>query len=432
MRKALFVICATASVSDASALKPLDDFLRGARTSSADNLEARALRLRSRAEATAELGRALPGVELRGTYTRNEFDTALELPALGAAPATRVTITPKDQLDGAATLDVPLIDLSSFARIAAARTSARAAAREQASTDLRVQSIVAQDYHQLVANLALVQASRRSLEVAREGLRIAETRHEAGAAAPLDVDRARAEVERNVQQLASAEFDVSVVARALESTTGMTPELDGEVFLADDLHEEAPLERFQSAEDQIPQIAAATLTSAASEEQARAQRLSLVPSLSGSVTQRWTNAEGFGREAWWQAVVGLTWRFDVTTIGDIRAQAAAAEAARAREKRVRLSARDDIHRTWMAVRTNIARGRSARVQAEVSARAAERALDRYQVGEAAQLDLLQAQRDAFTAEATRIQAYADLVNSRAQLRLAAGESLVGPREVEKR
>lgn len=41
-----------------------------------------------------------------------------------------------------------------------------------------------------------------------------------------------------------------------------------------------------------------------------------------------------------------------------------------------------------------------------------------------QLDLLQAQRDAFIADVNRIQADAELANARAQLRLASGRSLV--------
>ena len=43
---------------------------------------------------------------------------------------------------------------------------------------------------------------------------------------------------------------------------------------------------------------------------------------------------------------------------------------------------------------------------------------------ATQLDLLQAQRDAFQAEVTRIQTDANLINARAQLRLASGWSLL--------
>ncbi len=422
--KVLLTIGGLVLGAQASALQPLDEFLRGARTSSTENAEARAARRQLGAEADATLGRALPRLSLGGTYTRNEFETTLRLPGDGG-PATTVTVTPRDQLDGAATLDVPLIDLASFARIAAARTSAGASAQQQAATELRVQSLVSQNYHQLVANLALVEASRRALDVAQASLRIADARHRAGSTPVLDVDRARAEVERNVQQLASADLGVSLVARALESLSGISPEVERGVSLADDLHEEPPLERFQAPDDEIPALAAAIKSRVAQEQQARAQRLSLVPSLNANLTERVTNAEGLaGRDAYWQAVVGLTWSLDLTTIAGIRAQEAAAEGARAREQRARLAARDDIHRAWTTVRTNIARSRSARVQAEVSGRAEELALERYQAGVAAQLDLLQAQRDAFAAAAARIQADADLVNSRAQLRVAAGKSLL--------
>lgn len=409
----------------ASALQPLDLFLRAARTASVDTAEARAARRQLRAEADAALGRALPRLSLRGAYTRNEFESVLQLPATAGAPATAVTLTPKDQLDGTATLDVPLVDLSSFARIGAARTSAKAAATQVESTVLRVESLVSQDYYQLVANATLVEVSRQAVAVARESLRIAEQRHAAGTAALLDVDRARAEVERNVQQLAAAELQVSLVARALQSLTGVVPEVDGEVRLVDDLREEPPLERFQVPDEEIPALAAAIQDRVASEQQARAERLSLVPSLGARVTEHVTDAEGLGgREAAWQAVVALDWSFDLTTLAGIRAQDAAAEGARAREQRVRLAARDDIHRAWRTVQANIARSRSARVQAEVSARAAELAFERYEVGDAPQLDLLQAQRDAFAAQAARIQADADLVNARAQLRVAAGQSLL--------
>ena len=162
-----------------------------------------------------------------------------------------------------------------------------------------MQSLVSQNYYQLVANLALVGASREALEVARASLRIAEERHEAGATALLDVDRARAEVERNVQQLAAAELQVSLDARALQSLTAIAPALEGEVRpLADDLHEEPPLERFQPPEAELPAIAAARQRSAAADQQARAQRLALVPSLAASVTERVTSAEGLaGRDA---------------------------------------------------------------------------------------------------------------------------------------
>ena len=61
---------------------------------------------------------------------------------------------------------------------------------------------------------------------------------------------------------------------------------------------------------------------------------------------------------------------------------------------------------------------------EAAAHASLQARERYRAGTITQLDLLQAQRDAFNAEVSRIQADADLVNARAQLRLSSGHSLL--------
>ncbi|WP_160309040.1 TolC family protein, partial [Anaeromyxobacter sp. PSR-1] len=195
----------------ASALQPLESFLRGARDASPDNAEARAARAQASAGTQAALGRALPGVSLLGTYTRNQYETRIP------SATGPVVVTPRDQLDGYATVHVPLVDLATFARIGAAKAASGAAAEQQDATELRVQSLVSREYHQLVASRALVEASRRALDVSRAGLRIAEARHGAGSTALLDVDRARAEVERNVQQLATAELQVSLAARALRS-----------------------------------------------------------------------------------------------------------------------------------------------------------------------------------------------------------------------
>ena len=125
----------------------------------------------------------------------------------------------------------------------------------------------------------------------------------------------------------------------------------------------------------------------------------------------------------------LTWNFDVPTYANIRVQNAQMRAAEAREERDRLASRDAIHRAWSMVQTVIARCRSARKQAQVSRHAAELVRDRYSVGSTTQLDLLQAERDAFAAEINQIQTDTDLANARAQLLLAAGRSVVSKNEV---
>ncbi len=423
--RALLASASLLAAAPAGALQPLEEFLGGARASAPDNAEARANLAQQRAEAGVARGRVLPGLSLGGTYTRNQYQATVQLPGAGAGPPITVTVTPRDQLAGAATLTVPLVDLFELERASAARTTADASDAQARATALRVESAVVQDYYQLVADTALVDASRRAVEVARVSLRIAEDRRAAGSAALLEVDRARAEVEGDLQQLAGAELQVAIVARALQSLSGLTPQTDGGGALADDLHEEGPLERFEPPDERIPSLLAATRSRVAAEQQATAQRLSLVPKLTGSLGEQATNASGFaGHEASWQAVLGISWSFDFTTLPAIRAQEASADAARAREQRARLAARDAIHDAWKTVGADIARSRSARAQAGASAEAAEQALERYRAGTVTQLELLQAQRDAFSAAASRIQADANLVNARAQLRLAAGTSLL--------
>lgn len=418
------IAVALLAASPAVALQPLERFLASARDHSPDSLEARANLSQQGAQADAALGRVLPGVSARAGYTRNQYESRFTL-ALPGLPAQSSTITPLDQLSGNATLNVPLVDLASFRRIDAARTSEREAGRRLDATLLQVEGQVVQDYYQLVADVALVAASERALGVSRESLRLAEARFQAGTAPVLDVDRARADVEQQVQQRASALLQLALAARALTSSSSVEPDLSASVDLADDLHPEPELSTFEAGLADLPSVAAAALGARAAEQQTNAQRLALLPVLSGSIAEYGTSAPGFGAHDWYfQAGLTLSWSLDLTSFANIRGQDAAAEAARARELRARLSANDAIHAQWSTVGAGIARSRSARVGREAAAHAAELARQRYQAGTTTQLELLQAQRDAFSAEVARIQADADLSNARAQLRLSSGHSLL--------
>ena len=113
-----------------------------------------------------------------------------------------------------------------------------------------------------------------------------------------------------------------------------------------------------------------------------------------------------------------------TVFANIRRQDARADAERAREARTFLSSGDAIHQQWNTVVAGIARSRGARAGRQAAFEAAAQAQTRCAVGNVTQLDLLQAQRDAFIADVNRIQADAELANARAQLRLASGRSLV--------
>ena len=406
------------------ALQPVETFVAGARQRNPDALEARANLAQEEAQADSTLGRVLPGISARGSYTRNQYSSSIDIAPPGQAPQP-ITVVPSDQWDGSATLRVPLIDLAGFQRVSAAKTSAQASAHQLEATRLQVEGQAVQDYYQVVANLALVAASSAALDVSRESFRLAQARYQAGSAAALEVDRARADVEQQVQQLAAAGLQVALTARALESASGVEPDLSSVVRLSDDLHPEGNLDAFEGGLSRLPAVAAATASTNAAEKQADAQRLALAPSVAGSFTERGTNAPGFTGHEWsYQAAVTATWSFDLTNIADIRSQEAAVDAARARELRTVLSSRDSIHREWNTIVAGIARSRSARAGLEAARHAAAQARERYRAGTITQLDLLQAQRDAFNAEVSRIQSDADLVNARAQLRLSTGHSLL--------
>ena len=205
----------------------------------------------------------------------------------------------------------------------------------------------APDYYQLLANLALVGTAKNHLEVSGENLRLTETKLRAGAATRLEVDRATADVEAQVQQLASANLQVALVARDLESTTSIAPDISSAPELTDDLHPEPDLSSFEAGLARVPSVAAAATATRAAQQLATSQKLALLPTIAGSFTEYNTNAPGFEPSHWyWQAVVTASWIFDLTNVGNIRSFDAAATATQAAEEKTRLAAGDAIHRYW--------------------------------------------------------------------------------------
>ncbi len=273
--------------------------------------------------------------------------------------------------------------------------------------------------------MALLVAAETYLEVSRENFRLTQAKLRAGTATRLDVDRAAADVEQQVQQFAAAQLQVALAARDLQSTTSIAPDLSSVMELADDLHPEPDLSTFEADLPNVPAVAAAVLATRAAEKQADSYKLALVPLFSGSFSEYNTNAPSFEPSRWYyQAGITATWAFDLTYIANIRSYTAAAAAAKASEQRTRLNANDAIHRYWHTVQSDIAQSLSARAGRNAGIHAAEQARVQYQAGTATQLDLLQAVRDAFRAVVTTIQDDANLLNARAQLRLAAGRSLL--------
>jgi outer membrane protein TolC len=404
--------------SSAGATQPLETFLEAARQGSFDVREQRATVEQRDWEKESVFGRLLPAASARGVYTRNQY--AAEIPP-GPIAANGLTITPLDQFDAFLQLDVPLVDLSNYARYSQSKHLARASQAQLEFSQNDVQRAVARAYYAYVGGTALVEAAARSVAIAEENLTFVTTRRSMGVATELDQERARAQVEQSKQRRAEAELIAVTNARNLETVSGLVPTPVVE-YPIDDLHEEPPLASWLASRDTPSDRVQAELRQAADAGKKAAAR-SLLPTLSANGQERFTNATGFtGRTSAYTVQAVLSWRLDYGTYATAQAQASAVEVQQVRSERSRRNVEDDIFDAWSRVRTGIVKSASARAQTQAALRAEQLALARYQSGALTQLDVTQAQRDAFDAQASSIQADADLLYSRVLLRLAAGKA----------
>ena len=413
----------------AFAQQPLEEFLAGARNTNSDLQVAAATIEQQEGESLAALGRALPSLTARGVYTRNEYEVRLDPSSfLGSAapvgvPSQFFIIQPLNQLDATVQFDAPIIDLAAWQRVTAQHAAERAAHRRADVTMTDVQMQVARNYYQLVGARSLRQSAARTLEAAQTNLGLTRTRQAGGVATDLDVNRAQAEVERAHLSISDAELTTALAGRALRTLTGVAP-TDIARSESDDLHAEPPLIEWEQSATEIPSVALAAEQRRASEATSTAARLALLPTLSAGAQGRLTNATGFvGHQAIYLLTATLNWRLDVTSFGTVRSEKAAVRVARVREDIARQAALDQIHESWSRISNGIAKSRAARAEALASTAAVERARERYREGAGTHFELVQAERDAYSAEVSRIQADADLSYARVALRLNASRPL---------
>lgn len=412
--QALFVLVPTS----ASAMQPLATFLEQAHSESFDAREQGVVARQRALEGEAALGKLLPSLSVRGVYTRNQDETSVRVP--GAAEP--LVITPQNQFDAIFQVDVPVLDLAAYHRYQQAQYLAGAAELQRALIGAQLDQAVTRFYYAFVGSSALVQASERSLAIAKENLQFIATRYQLGVASELDQERARANVERARQERTDAEFVRLTAGRGLETLTGMTPAAVT-TYPVDDLHSESPLPTWLSV-DETPELRVQAAFAAAARAGKKAANSGFLPVLSANAQERITNATGFsGRADSYTLQAVLSWRLDYASYKTAQAQAVASEGQQLRSQRVRRTVEDAIFDAYHRVKSGIAKSASARAQAESSRKAEALALERYKAGTLTQLDVTQSQRDAFQAETARIQADADLAYARALLRIVSGKPL---------
>lgn len=411
-----------AQPSVASATQPLETFIAGATGGAAKNFDAReqgAVKTQRGWEQDAALGRLLPSFAARGVYTRNQFEVVIPPGALGPG-SPGAAIQKKDALTALLQLDVPIIDLANYHRYKQAKHLAEAQDAQLNLTNNDIARAVSKAYYNFLGSSALVESAGRTLKIANENFEFVNTRRGAGVATDLDLERARANVEQTKQNVADAELSRSLAARSLETLTGVTPEAATQ-FPQDDLRPEGDINGWLNSKDTPTDKLNAKVQEAAVSGR-RAAAYSLLPTLSANAQENFTNQAGFvGRNAYYLLQGVLSWRLDYSVYATAQAQAAANNVQVIRNERSRRALEDTVFEAYRRVEAGIAKSKSARAQAAAAKKAADLAGERYQAGASTQLDVTQAQKESFQAEANRIQADADLAFSRISLRVAAGK-----------
>lgn len=402
--------------SRAHALQPLPEFLAKGREAGFDAREQAATTEQRSWERNAALGRLLPALSARGVYQYNQFEVQANF------NGTPLVISPQNQFDAYFQLDVPLVDVSNFHRYSQAKHLEKASVAEQQRILAQIDISIAQAYYLFVGTAALVQSAERSVQSAEQNAAFVTTRSELGAATELDSARARANVEIARQDLADAKLGHELAGRNLETLSGIAPE-PVEQFPAVNLEPEGPLSTWLN-EAKPPAVEVQKELSLAAVQGRKAAKAALLPSLSANGQERLTNATGFiGQASVYTLQAVLTWRLDYTTYATGQAQAASAAAQAVRGEKTERTSSDAIFEAHHRVETGIVKSRSARAQADAARQAASLADERYRAGAATQLDVTQAQRDAFAADAALIQADAQLAFARVQLRSLSGKPL---------
>jgi len=338
---------------------------------------------------------------------------------------SQAVITAQDQLEASVGVEATLFDYAALRALGGASANVDAADAEVVATEERTTRSVIEAYLQRVGAEALYAAAEQAIGASESNRAVVAARLDAGLASQLDLDRANAALARNQQSLAEAELAVVRASRVLRTLSGLdavgvAPPLD------DALAVEAPLSGWVRDVGALPSVRAAKAQLRSAEASAAAEWGGLLPRVTASVRERYSNAPGFGPNTLWSAGVAATWRLGLGSVGAIRASDANAEVVRVRAERAVEVARDAIEDAWHEVRSRIARARATRSEYAFAQHAAEVARARYASGNATQLEVLQADRDAFDAAVSRVRADADLVYARAALRLAAGRAIAPP------
>lgn len=457
MKTAAAVMVALVSAS-AFAQTDLKSFVDAAHKENVDRRISIEQRNKASADFTAAWGGLLPALTVQGVWTHNQFAAELNLPrtdsdgnpVLARDSNGQLVITPslvrdtttgqvnfnpnagaatpeyvsraiqlQDQLTAVFRIDLPIIDVARWIRVAGAGINKESAELREAYTKDLITRQVVGAYYGYAAALALRQSAEKSLAAAEAQAKLMEIRTQVGSTTELDLARARAEVQRNRQTVADAVSMIATSRRTLRTLTMLEPP-ETLPDWSDNTAPEPSLEELEKRVDELPAVKASDKEAKAGELASSGAALTLVPTVNANFTENISNATGFtGQNAAYSFGLTAAWRLDVPTVANIAGAQALANQARLAAEKTRLQSRDQINSDFQRFTASLIKIEAARAQVAAASRAAQVARDRYAVGSATQIDVIQAERDLFTSELGHIQARTELATARASLRISS-------------
>lgn len=420
----LFLVAVTGAPARAEApagALTLDQALAMARKANRSLVVERAHLAQARTNLEMAWAALFPTIAAQGRYTRNNIEAAFDLGGENGAPPVHLTIQPKNQLDGTLSATLPLIAPPAYAALEAVKSSVQASEADYQTSLANVLLSVAQAYYAAGISDEVVSARQSSIEVARVTLQNAQTRFASGAVTRVDVDRAELAVVRAEQAVREARFGSEQAYRALSTLLQANQPFKVAMPASTTIKDE-PFD-LESALRLRPEFRSLDLGVRSLSEQVRAYGWRWSPTLSAFGNARLFNYDTFALQRHsWAVGLQLDW---VLYDGGIRDAQRHAAAAQARE----LAARKDVFRD--AVRDDLANNRGLLETKRQAQSAAERQVDlagetlelvrtQYEAGNAAQIDLLQAQDGLTAAKEALAQAHYQVAVTDLGLRHAAG------------
>jgi len=424
-------LCLLAAVASASLPPDLAHLLAAARAHNHQLGISRAQLAEQEAAVSQALATLTPTLQASGSYTRNQYAAIISLPAqsagfFGFTGATTLTIQPYDAWQGGVAVNVPIFSAVNLYRHAEAKAAFEAAGHSERATDAEVLLSTARGYYQVVGAQGVADAAGRALATAEDNLRVTEAKLAAGTANKLAVDRARVDVASAQETVVTSRQALALARRNVETLTGEqvegplpAPEAPG----AASGNEPDFVARAERQRPELAQAHAALQQAELSLNEAWGQ---VIPTVSANAQEHFTNAPGFvTSEGFYTVGASVAWLLDPVGLpAAIRRARAAVEEQRQRLAQEEDVVRDDVHSAWLDVEAD----RSRLEQATSAAQSAREALaitqEQYRAGTATSLDISQAQRDAFNADATLAQTQANLAAALLSLQKAAGEPLL--------